>query len=182
MEAIYGTGHFDMMDDSEPYKLKTQVNRRSVDCWLEPVLTEGLFVDNKGKPRNRHVSGVLFTRRTTPILDNLSWKFFGNPFATHPAPPLFQQIPNVWPRLCDWTNSYEDSTTLHLSEEVLPYFPDGLRVGANPLSACATFKYQGVLQVDERDKVELQRLIGIDYPERDELLRIVQDAQRDWTA
>ena len=181
-EAVYGRGHFDAMDKSEPYEVRSEINQRRVDCWLEQVLREGLFVDRHGQSQHRHVSGVLFTRRTTPLLDNLSWTFFGNPFASNPAPPLFQQIPNVWPRLCEWSRDYEGSTTFNVPPDLLGHFSDGFRAGTNLLSASAKFDYQGFLQADVTGKVELHDLLGIEYPEPDELRRLIEDAEREATA
>ena len=174
--SVYGEGHFDMKDESKPYAVKAQVNRGRVDCWLEPIFREGLFVDSQGKPQHRRVSGVLFTRRTTPLLDNLSWKFFGNPFATRPAPKLFRDIPNVWPHLCEYTRDHEGSTTWNVPEYLLPQFPEGFRAGLNQLSASETFKYQGFLRSDVVNKVELHDLLGIDYPEPEELRRLEEEA------
>ena len=179
IEAVYGRGHFDVMDNSEPYEVKSEVKHRKVNCWLEQVFSEGLFVDRQGEPQHRHVSGVLFTRRATPLLDNLSWKFFGNPFATYPAPQMFKQIPNVWPHLCEWSHSYTGSTTLHVSADWLPWFPDGFQAGAHPLFASATFNYQGFLQSAVTGKVGLHDLLGIDYPEPDEFGRLIEDAERE---
>ena len=179
IEAVYGRGHFDVMDNSEPYEVKSEVKHRRVDCWLEQVFREGLFVDRQGNPKHRHVSGVLFSRRATPLQHNLSWKFFGNPFATYPAPQMFKQISNVWPHLCEWSHSYTGSTTLHVSADWLPWFPDGFQAGAHPLFASATFNYQGFLQSEVTGKVELHDLLGIDYPEPDEFRRLVEDAERE---
>ena len=178
-EAVCGLGHFDLMDDSKPYEVRTEINKRKVNCWLEQVFSEGLFVDRQGEPQHRHVSGVLFTRRATPLLDNLSWKFFGNPFATYPAPQMFKQIPNVWRHLCEWSHSYTGSTTLHVSADWLPWFPDGFQAGAHPLFASATFNYQGFLQSAVTGKVGLHDLLGIDYPEPDEFGRLIEDAERE---
>ena len=68
-EAVYGRGHFDALDEEGPDKVQG-----------------GLFLGRDGQPRNRHVSGVLFSRRATLGLNNLSWKFFENPFAIQPGP------------------------------------------------------------------------------------------------
>ena len=178
-EAVYGRGHFDVMDNSEPYEVRSEINQRRVDCWLEQVFREGLFVDRQGNPQHRYVSGVLFSRRATLLLNNPSWKFFGNPFATHPAPELFRRIPNIWPDVCDWSRSYTGSTRLYVQPDMIQYFPDEIRVGPNKLSATATFEHQGFLRSEVTGKVELHDLLGIDYPEPDEPQRLVEDAERE---
>ena len=126
IEAVYGLGYFDTMDNSSPQK----------------VCKEGLFLTSQGEPRNCHVSGVLLTRRATPFLSNLSWAFFPNPWATHPVPQLFQRMPNMRVKL------YE--------------------------GADVTLGHQGNLRIDEVAKVELQSLLGVDYPGNGRIPEVVR--------